>query len=89
MSKMCLCLFLYQLLYHWVKETEKAFVSFHSSTPEWLGVGDTSFFLQLGVVFHFFLFSFLNFLSMITHLQETWKISTKLHIASPYSTVIF
>ena len=39
--------------------------------------------------FFLFLFYFLNYESIITHLQETWKNRTKLHIVLLYITIIF
>ena len=39
--------------------------------------------------FFFSLFYFLNYESMMTHFQETWKNRTKLHIVPLYITIIF
>ena len=57
---MCLCwyLYLYQLVYCWVKKTKKVSKFNIILLLSWVaGGGDPSFFWQLGVVFHFcFLF---------------------------------
>ena len=42
-----------------------------------------------GDFFFLFLFYFLNYESMMTHLPETWKYRAKLHTISLYITVIF
>ena len=65
-----------------------------SVTPDWITKDSCSILccgnvLWVHVFCFFLLFYFLNYQSMITHLQETWKIQNKLHIVPLYIAITF
>ena len=44
--------------------------------------------IRLGFYFLIFFLNFLNYESMVTHLQETWKIQNKITYSSPITVII-